>query len=457
MPIFLLLLLLLPVLAAASAPRVTVLNIDGAITPATAEYFVQGLKRAAGDGSSLVVLEIDTPGGLDGAMRDINKAILASPVPVAAYVYPSGARAASAGTYILYASHVAAMAPGTNLGAATPVQVGLGGPSNEPLPPPSPSAKDAEPGKAKAPPAAGPSALEEKQVHDSAAYIRSLAQLRGRNAEWAERAVREAVSLSADEALKLHVVDYVAPNVRELLDRVQGSRVVVDGREVMLDTAGAELVILEPDWRARLLGVIASPSLALVLMMLGIYGLLFEFTNPGYILPGVVGGISLLLALFAFQMLPISYTGLGLIVLGMAFLVAEVYLPTSGALGIGGILAFAVGAVILVEPGAAGYGIPIALIATLACISTLFVFVIVRMAVQARRRPVVSGQSTLVDSLGEVLADFAVDGWATVRGEIWHVRCDRPLERGERVRVTGIDGAILVVEPQSTESKGGAS
>ncbi len=243
----------------------------------------------------------------------------------------------------------------------------------------------------------------------------------------------------------------------DLLDRAQGSRVIVDGREVTLETAGAELVAVEPDWRARLLAVIASPSLALVLMMLGIYGLLFEFTNPGYILPGVVGGISLLLALFAFQMLPISYTGLGLIVLGMAFLIAEVYVPTSGALGVGGILAFAIGAVILVEPGAAGYGIPVALIATIACISAVFVFVIVRMAVQARSRPVVSGQATLFDSQGEVLTDFAVDGWATIRGEIWPVRSGRPLARGERVRVTGIDGATLVVEPQLTESKGGAA
>ncbi len=272
-----------------------------------------------------------------------------------------------------------------------------------------------------------------------------------------EKAVREAVSLTAEEALKLHVVDYVAPSVRALLDRAQGSRVTVSGNAVTLDTAGAELVAFDPDWRTRLLAVIASPSLALVLMMIGIYGLLFEFTNPGYILPGVVGGISLLLALFAFQMLPINYTGLALIVLGMAFLVAEVYLPTSGALGIGGVLAFAIGAVILIDPDAIGFGIPLPLIATLAFISAVFVFVIVRMAVQARRRPVVSGQTTLLGCPAEVLADFAGDGWATIRGEIWHVRSVGPLASGQRVRVTGIDGAVLNVEPQSTEPKGGAS
>ena len=450
-------LLLLPVLATASPAPVTVLTIDAPITPASADYFSQGLKRSVENGSSLVVLKVDTPGGLDTAMRDIIKGILASPIPVATFVYPSGARAASAGTYILYASHIAAMAPGTNLGAATPVQIGIGGPSDEPLPLPAGKQREAEPGRAKPPPAAQPSAISEKQIHDAAAYIRSLAQLRGRNAEWGEKAVREAVSLTADEALKLHVIDYVAPDVRGLLDRAQGSRVAVNGNEVTLDTAGAELVAFDPDWRTRLLAVIASPSLALVLMMLGMYGLLFEFTNPGYILPGVVGGICLLLALFAFQMLPISYTGLGLIVLGMAFLVAEVYLPTSGALGVGGILAFAIGAVILVEPDAIGYGIPIPLIATLAIISAVFVFVVVRMAVLARRRPMVSGQATLLDSQGEVLANFTGDGWARIHGEIWHVRSARPLTSGQQVRVTGIDGAALEVEPQSTESKGGAS
>ena len=269
--------------------------------------------------------------------------------------------------------------------------------------------------------------------------------------------MREAVSLTAEEALKLRVVDYVAPDVRNLLNRAQGSRVKVGGSEVTLDTGGADLIAFDPDWRTRLLAVIASPSLALVLMMLGIYGLLFEFTNPGYILPGVVGGISLLLALFAFQMLPVNYTGLALIVLGMAFLVAEVYLPTSGALGVGGVLAFAIGAVILIEPDAVGFGIPLPLIATLAFISALFVFVIVRMAVQARRRPVVSGQTTLLGCPAEVIADFAGDGWATIRGEIWHVRSVGPLASGQRVRVTGIDGAVLDVEPQSTEPKGGAS
>jgi len=449
-------LLLLPLFAAASPAPVTVLTLDGPVTPASAAYVAQGLSRAVDNGSSLVVLKMDTPGGLDTAMRDIIKGILASPIPVATFVSPSGARAASAGTYILYASHIAAMAPGTNLGAATPVQIGLGGPSSEPVPPPA-GQKEAEPGKEKSAPAARPSALAEKQVHDAAAYMRALAQLRGRNAEWGEKAVREAVSLSADEARDLHVIDYVVADVPALLGRVQGSRIAMGGTTVTLDTAGAERIAFDPDWRTRLLSVIASPSLALVLMMLGIYGLLFEFTNPGYVLPGVVGGISLLLALFAFQMLPVNYTGLALIVLGMAFLVAEVFVPASGALGVGGVVAFVIGAVILVDTDVPGYGIPTPLIIALAGSSALFVFLVVRMGWQARGRPVVSGGETLVGDAGEVLADFTGDGWARVRGEIWQVRSAQPLAEGARVRVTGIEGLTLNVEPQPTERQGGTS
>lgn len=448
MPLFLFL-LMLPLLAAAGPAPVTVLTLDGPITPASAAYFTQGLKRSVENGSSLVVVKMDTPGGLDTAMRDVIKAILASKVPVATFVSPSGARAASAGTYILYASHIAAMAPGTNLGAATPVQIGIGGPVGEPAPPA--EQKESEPGKEKAQPAAQPSALTKKQVNDAAAYIRSLAQLRGRNAEWGEKAVREAVSLSAEEALALRVVDHVASGVRGLLDQMQGSRVNVGGAMVTLDTRGAELIAFDPDWRTQLLSVIASPSLALMLMMLGIYGLVFEFSNPGYVLPGVVGAISLLLALFAFQMLPISYTGLGLILLGMAFLVAEVFVPASGALGVGGVLAFVIGAVILVDTDVPGYGIPIALIVTLAAVSALFVFLVVRMGLQARRRPLVSGQGTLVGSSGEVIDDFTGEGWATIQGEIWQVRSTLPLARGQRVRVKGVHGPALEVEPQPNE------
>jgi len=450
---FLLLLLVLPLLAAASPAPVTVLTIDGPITPASASYFAQGLKRSAANGSSLVVLKLDTPGGLDTAMREMIKGILASPVPVATFVTPSGARAASAGTYILYASHIAAMAPGTNLGAATPIQIGIGGGGDEPSHP-AERPKDATPGKDGPAPAAQHGALAEKQINDASAYIRSLAQLRGRNAEWGEKAVREAVSLTAAEAEKLHVVDYVAQDVRSLLDRVEGKQVLVNGNTMTLKVAGAELVTVDPDWRTQLLAVIASPSLALFLMMLGIYGLLFEFSHPGFVLPGVIGGICLLLALFALQMLPVNYAGLGLIALGIAFLVAEVFLPTSGVLGIGGAIAFVIGAIILVDTEIPGYGIPISLIATFAVISVLFVFAIVRIGVKARFRPVVSGQKSLIGAAGEVLERSAGQWWATIQGEIWRVRSKVPLETGQRIRVSGVDGPMLIVDPQANEPEG---
>jgi membrane-bound serine protease (ClpP class) len=450
----LLILLMVPLLVAAGPAPVTVLTIDGPITPASAAYFSKGLKRSVDDGSSLVVLKLDTPGGLDTAMRDIIKEILASPIPVATFVFPSGARAASAGTYILYASHIAAMAPGTNLGAATPVQIGIGGTQTEPDAQPKERPTEAPSDKDNPSPTGQRGALTKKAVNDASAYIRSLAQLRGRNVEWAEKAVREAVSLTAAEAQKLQVVDYIAPDVKSLLDRVHGTQVAVNAKSVTLDTAGAELVAFDPDWRTRLLAVIASPSLALMLMMLGIYGLLFEFSHPGLVLPGVIGGICLLLALFAFQMLPINFAGLGLIALGIAFLVAEVFLPSSGVLGVGGILAFLIGAVILVDTDIPGYGIPMPLILTLAVISSLFVFMIVRLGVRARLRPVVSGHKTLIGASGEVLEAFAGDGWATVQGEIWNVRSAIPLVQGQRVRVSGFDGATLVVEPQSDELKG---
>src|SRR5690348_11009130 len=417
-------------------PVAVVLRVDGPISPASADYVVRGIEQADSMHATAVVLELDTPGGLSSSMRDVIKAILASPVPVIGYVAPSGARAASAGTYILYACHVAAMAPATNVGAATPVSLTGGG--SVPL-------QASSNGKA----ASGESTEMRKVTNDAVAYIRALAERRGRNADWAEKAVRDAVSVSADEALKLHVVDLMAPDIPTLLADVDGRKVETVAGSRMLQTRGASLETITPGARSQFLGVIANPSVAYILLLLGLGGLVMEGMHPGGVLPGVVGAICLLLALYAFQLLPVNFAGLGLIVLGVILIVSEAFVPAYGVLGTGGVVSFVIGSVILMDTGVPGYGIALPVVVGIAVAAAAILVGIVWMAMRSHKRPVVSGREQMVGAIGEVVADFEGRGTVHVHGERWQARSDVPLKRGQAVAVTGMHGLVLDVKPVS--------
>jgi membrane-bound serine protease (ClpP class) len=445
---------------------VMLLEVDGAIGPATTDYLTRAFDDAAEGGYAMVVLRMDTPGGLTAATRDIVQAIRRSPVPVATWVAPEGARAASAGTYILYASHVAAMAPATNVGAATPVPVGGGGgpggsPGGEPADAPAGEGGDgggAE-GTDEAPSDSADGegggsqpadASSSKAVNDAAAWIRSLAQETGRNADWAERAVREAVSLTAEEAVEKNVADFLATSITDLLEQADGRVVKVAGQESTLEVAGAAIERRAPDWRSELLAVITNPTVAYLLMMIGIYGLLLEGYNPGSLVPGTVGAICLLLALYAFQVLPVNYAGLLLMLLGIILIVAEAFVPSFGALGLGGVISMVAGSIILMDTDVPGFQVALEVIGGTALFASLLTAAIVTLAVRAWRRPVVSGSEGVTDAIGEAVDAIGPGGGAVhLQGERWNARSTVPIAPGQRVRVIRREGLVLEVEPES--------
>ncbi len=452
-----------------AAPKVWVVELEGAIGPAYADYFIRSLEDADDAGVELLVLRLDTPGGLDKSMRDMIKAILASPVPVATYVAPNGSRAASAGTYILYASHIAAMAPATNVGSSTPVNLGgegsplpfPGAPDmpaddepaadDEPMPAGEGGGEEAAPegeSQDEAPTPLPGSAMERKVLNDAVAYIKGLAELRGRNAEWAEATVREAANLTATEALAMNVIDIVAESLDDLLAQLDGRAVDMDDRGIVLDTADAEVRTIEPDWRYELLGVITDPNVAYILLMIGIYGLILEFYNPGIGIGAVVGVICLLLGAFALQMLPINYAGLALIIVGIGLMAMEAFTPSFGVFGIGGVIAFVAGSIILMDTDLPAYQLSLPIIAAFAVLSAGIALFALGAALRSRRARSASGKESMVGGRGRVVEDFAGEGRVRAFGEVWQAYGDPDtgFAAGDHVRITGVDGLWIIVE-----------
>ena len=446
--------------ANSQADDVWVIEVNGGIGPATSDYLTREIEQAHDEQAKLVILKINTPGGLDSSMRDIIRSITTSPVPIATWVGPAGSRAASAGTYILLASHIASMAPGTNLGAATPVSLGGGKAPSDPLSPQDDSNQDEKsksseqddtkqqnPDQVKA-----TTAMEKKVINDAAAYIVSLAKLHNRNEEWAEKAVREAASLDSENALELNVIDFIASDLKQLVEMTNGRTVIINGVNQEIQLIQVAFVEREQDWRFSLLSVITNPNVAYILMLIGIYGLLLEFYNPGVGLPGVLGGICLLLAMYSLQMLPVSYAGLALILLGIALMIAEAFSPSFGIFGLGGVAAFSFGSIMLMDTEVPGYQIALPLIIGISLFSVGFFVVTISMLVRVRNQRVTTGMEAVVGETGKVVSGFPGSGRVLVEGEIWQAKCTEKLQVGQSIRVTKLTGLSLDVEALDIEA-----
>ena len=417
---------------------VWVIGIDGAIGPASSDFLSRSFEKARISDARLIIIEMNTPGGLDASMRDIIKLILASEIPVATYVSPSGSRAASAGTYILYASHIAAMAPATNLGAATPVQIGAPTMPSPPVPSAGEEEEDDQADKS--------TAMERKMVNDAAAYIRGLADMHGRNADWAEDAVREASSLSSAEALDMNVIDIVADDITDLMAQIEGMSVVLNGNEMVIMIEDSVIHEEKPDWRTELLTILTNPNLVMILGMIGIYGIILEFYNPGSLVPGIIGVICLIMAAYALQMLPVNYAGLTLMLIGIVLIIAEAMVPSFGILGFGGIVAFLMGGLMLFDTDSGAFQIGWPVLGATVFVMAIVIIVTIRLALKMRKQSVTTGIDVLIGREGEVLIDFKQKGQVRIGGEIWAARSTVDVKQGDSVRVLAVDGLMLEVE-----------
>ncbi len=426
-----------PVEKTAQTDIIPILNIKGAIGPAVSDYLTSEITVANQLNSPLLIIVIDTPGGLVSSLRDINQAILTSSIPIACLVHPSGARAASAGTYILYACHIAAMTHATTLGAATPVSIG-GSPKS-----PSPQDKETQP--------SSPSAMEKKVLNDSIAYIRSLAQLRGRNEEWAELAVTDAATLTAQEALEKNVINLIATSSSDLIKQIDGWTITIGQQAKQLELSSSKLTQIKPDWRNDFIATITNPNIAYILMLIGVYGLILEFYSPGVGVAGITGAIALVVAMYAFQMLPVNYAGLLLLLLGIGLMVAESMAPSIGVFGVGGVIAFALGSIFLIDTKNTDFQISLPVIAAVTFVSAAFVILCLGYLWRARHNKVVSGRESMIGANAKVLEDFTGQGFVLLGGERWAAKSEAPMLKGKWVKVSDVDNLTLILGQYSND------